>query len=314
MNKSILSRDNLGHTAQKHEALTGHPIEEVISAKINRDTRKILMDFLQEIRVHLKSFEKIDLKEYDNWCKISHSLLPHSPSSLSDIFPVSLNRNVEFIFDKVKQSNSEIGLFLKEYYENAKGENKKEKAKNTMAELQTQMDRFSGKVLSNEDFETLSQFQDLVEKFEDENNIKRLNEHKKITEIMELVMSIQKFLCEVLDEMRNKDPEWFKENEAAFGEIALFYQNKIVPSSRFLKLVLHNVGEYILNQYEDLSPLVILRNAFQEAVDRKVFNQKICIFRKTKDGMLFEAIKDKICPASNFLANLVLKELKEVVV
>jgi hypothetical protein len=150
----------------------------------------------------------------------------------------------------------------------------------------------------------------MAEKFESARNIKRLNEHKRIIEILELVMSVQFFLCGILDKMRKNDPEWFAHNEAAFGEIALIHGDEIVPSSRFLKLILHNVGEYILNEDEDLSALQILQNAFQKAIDAKIFNQKICIFQRTKDGMAFQAVKDKLCPASNFLANLVLKELK----
>lgn len=313
--KLKLDRETLGHLAQKHESLAGHPIEERLSAEINRAVRGVLSEFLVEIRANLDVFvmESVDLQEYDDWAHASHSLLEHSPSSLREIFSVSEARNVDYIWSHVKESQTEIGNFLTNAYDSAEGETKKEKAKNAMSAFQINADRFVGKNLSDVDFESLRMFQDMVERFESVENIREINNHPKIKEVLELVMSIQKFLCEILDRKRVNDPEWFSDNEAVFGELALFDGDKVVPSSRFLKLILHNIGEFVLMEDESLPAIDILRNAFQRAINHHVFQQKICIFSTTSDGgMVFEAVKDKVCPASGFLATLVLQELSKI--
>jgi len=299
----------LGHLSQKHESLAGNPIEDTTSAEINREARGTLMSFVNDIRTHLQLFQKIPLERYNDWAKVSHDLLDHSPASLYEVFPISKDRHIDVILNSIKYSNSEIGTFLQQSFENSKGRRKKDRARKAMAELQANMDRFAGKILSEDDFQVLSKFQDMVERFESPRNIARLNNHPKIREILELVMSVQYFLCEVLEEKRKNEPDWFKENEAVFGEIALFDGAQIVPSSRFLKLILHNVGEYIVREDKDKTSLEILKGAFKKAVDAKIFHQKICIFRKTNKGIVFESVKDKVCPASGFLANLVLNEI-----
>jgi hypothetical protein len=128
------------------------------------------------------------------------------------------------------------------------------------------------------------------------------------TKIAELILGIQISLCEVLKSIQAKDEEWFENNSIAYEEIATVdNNNQIIPNSRFLKILIHNLGEYLVTSPQNIKTETLLFEALQKALSENIFYQKICVFRTTDNQHIrFDGIADKVCPARSPLAKICL--------
>lgn len=318
------------HTTRFYSNL-GEAPDFIESKESNLLIMNVLNKFAAEVEKSEVKLLKIPLDHYDVFAAKSNLLESHTPSSLKEIFPIPKERNVDYIYEnKVKNHNSTIAKVLCREFEaeNNSKASKKKKVKHILGLLQDNFGDYlnnngkvlnlvknenkkyalkqgEGVVISYEDFEVLKNFQDLQERFENVENIIELNSFPKIKEIMELILGIQKCMLDVLEKVKITDTEWFNSNSIAFLEIAFEDENKkLVLSSRFLKLILHNIGEYLLKHKDEKSEAICLLESTKDALRDDVFHQKISLFQNTEEGIRFDGIVDKVCPARTAISKI----------
>lgn len=323
------------HTTRFYSNL-GEAPNIIESREANLQIMKVLNKLAEEIKKRNPDWVPVSVSEYEKMATVSHRLVEHSPASLGEIFPVSEDRTVEFIFKNKIQSHDTVlasalctgfldeennqgtkkstaqyilGLLQKRFTDFVASDGKELDLANTVIKHEA-VKQGEGIIISEEDFEMLKEFQNLQERFEDTENIQQLNALPQIQEIIEILLGIQLSICDTLEELRREDPKWFNDNSIAFLEIATVDENnEIVPSSRLLKLILHNVGEYLIKTDLNVSPEAALVTALQEALKHSVFHQKISIFTKTDNGIRFDGVADKICPARTALSQIIMNQL-----
>lgn len=306
------------------------------SREANFAIMRVLNKLADEVKQRNQNWSPVPINEYNKIAEVSHRISEHSPSALSDVFPVPEHRTVEYVFqNKIEPVNTTLGNALSLAYLdiNNRQSTRKATAKYVLGLLQkkftdfvksggkdldlskspidgTHTEQGSGVIISKEDFELLLNFQDLQERFETDENVRKLNDFPSIIQIAEIILGIQLSIVETLKVIRKENPGWFNDNSLAFEEIAILDENNnIVPSSRLLKLVIHNIGEYVIKSEPNSFPETVLFNALQGALKNNVFHQKILIFDEMKDGIRFDGVIDKVCPARNALSQIIINQL-----
>lgn len=336
MEKSLNESCPFGKHTTRFYSNLGKAPDLIESKEANLQIMRVLDKLAAEIKKRNPNWLPVPISEYNKIAEVSHKIAEHSPGSLKEVFPVSEERTVDYIFEKeVKPSNTTLGTSLNVAFLNKvnQQETKKLTAKYVMSLLQKKFSDFvksdgkeldlnqpvvnqkavkqgEGILISEKDFELLKNFQDLQERFESIENVKKLNSFTNITQIAEIILGIQISICKTLEELRKENQQWFEDNSIAFEEIAILDENnKIVPSSRLLKLIIHNIGEYLIQSNGSTSPETALFNALQEGLTNTVFHEKISIFQKTDKGIRFDGVVDKVCPARSALSQIIMNQL-----
>jgi len=336
MEKSLNTSCPFGNRSTRHFSNLGKAPDLIESKEANLQIMRVLNRLAEEVKKRNPDWAPIPISEYDKIAKVSNRISKHSPSSLKDVFPVRENRTVDYVFEtKIKPHNTILSNALSSAFfdETNKQDTKKSTARYVLGLLQKRFTDFvksggkeldlskppisneaikqgEGIVISDEDFELLKSFQDEEERFESVENVRKFNTFPSITKISEIILGIQLSICRTLEELRQEDSGWFEDNSIAFEEIAILDENnKIVPSSRLLKLIIHNIGEYVIKSTSNIPPETTLFNALQEALKNDVFHQKISIFQKTENGIRFDGVVDKKCPARSALSKIIINQL-----
>lgn len=113
----------------------------------------------------------------------------------------------------------------------------------------------------------------------------------------------------------HKNPEMIKYTRA-FSEVVLFPidgARYFFPSSRFLKITLHNWGAYFL-EATNSSNKDILAYAADSAAKDNIYLQNIFMFREEDGETRLHGIKPVVCPASEAVGQMVSHFVKPVAV
>jgi len=168
-------------------------------------------------------------------------------------------------------------------------------------------DESLGTIVSETLQDELTAYQNIQEKFESSEQINAVNEFlERRLDLIEDILGIQQALCLCVQDLVKKNPEMLKYTRA-FSEIVLFPVDgafNFFPSSRFLKVILHNWGGYFL-EAKNKSNAEILRHSIHRALQDGVYLQNIFIFRKNDDNIRLHGIKPIICPAREAVGKMV---------
>lgn len=155
-------------------------------------------------------------------------------------------------------------------------------------------------------------YQDLQERVDSVEEVKRFNEFIVLRQdILSSILGIQARLCEMIELFLNENPE-FKGGRIAFSEVALWDDgtDEMTPSSRFLKILVHNWGMYFLER-PNSSFDVMLRHAVCRALEDEIYKQDIFIFRRFEDKIRLHGVVSKVCPARLAVGKMILHYLSE---
>lgn len=272
----------------------------------------------------------IPISEYNIICQKSNQSQAHSPASFSEVYPLARDRSAESKLEKIISfSEHPFTTFLIQHYTDyrANGCSAKKAAFKTLGDFKksiilgvsstspkianenvTETPQSEQPLLIDENLKsTIILFENVQGSVESDSEIESINNSKNIIPVAELLLGLQIAICEAIRRIKAKDPVWFKANSIAFSEIATTNINgDIVPSSRFLKILIHNLSEYFIKEDDKASPDKILQNSITFAVRDGIFNQKVIVFKKTGENEFIIAdIIDKVCPARQGLLNLI---------
>ena len=150
-------------------------------------------------------------------------------------------------------------------------------------------------------------YQSLQERFESNDEICRINESiEKRPELIPTILRVQQEICYVLNKYIDEDRTRLRDI-IAFGEIALYDDKKevCIPSSRFLKIIIHNWGRYFSELNPNDSVRDVVKHALTRALEDELYFQRICIFRNNNDVIKLYGIVPKVCPARTVVGRLV---------
>lgn len=298
----------------------------------NKTINSILGSFVQFLDRLSAERTAIPIEAYDEWGQKSSRLNEMSPVSFANIFPMRLNRSAEIMVDDIRASKSNPLLAIMKLHDEVfKEEGTHMKAaRRVMALLKDNCDRvfcddplfeiLSSQTYSQEDGIPVSDevwrlsvlYQDLQERCDSVDKIRSFNALiNSRPEIVPDLLGMQMHLCDAINLFLVENPE-FAGSSIAFHEIALWDTdvNKVIPSTRFLKIILHNWGIYFLEKPHS-SIDVMLRHAIYRALEDELYHQNIFIFRRVDGVMRLYGTAFKVCPAKLAVGKMMLHFLSE---
>ena len=152
----------------------------------------------------------------------------------------------------------------------------------------------------------LIKYQSLQERFENENEIVLANDlFAQRPDVIETILGIQSEICKRIEERKLVMPE-MNNYSIAFSEIANFnYQDeKVYPSPRFLKILVHNWGKYF-SAVPNETVNKIIYTAVTSALADEIYRQNIFIFRNINGNLTLDGVTPKVCPARTLVGRMV---------
>ncbi|OYU47325.1 MAG: hypothetical protein CFE31_17575 [Rhizobiales bacterium PAR1] len=152
--------------------------------------------------------------------------------------------------------------------------------------------------ISAADREALIAFLLIQERMKDRAEVRKLNAFLvERPDIFSAILGVQLRLCRVVEEMFSEDGS-LRGSSVAFSEIAILdpTDNTIFPSSRFLKIIVHNLGRF-MPEVALSNPLTTLAAAAQKGAMAGVFRQRVAIFQPEGENYRLDGFVEKACPA-----------------
>lgn len=325
----------------KHYSTAGNAPDLREARIANKTINTIVGEFVGNLEKTDKQFSEIDIQEYDIFAKEGVALHNHVPGSLSEIFPIPENRNSEYILQQLEGNQDRFAkILLKLHYESflktkshllasrevmqilrnnfesiflgtleaslLRLENFKLADDNSKSNMhESDSENFQGIIITPETKDFFVQYQNMQERFESPQEVQRANKIlSDRPEIIRSILGIQKKICEFLKLEVEKNPQ-LKESSIAFGEIALFDNTTdLIPSSRFLKIILHNWGKYF-GEDPTMSVSAILKLAINSALKEEIYFQNIAIFKTENNHLILKGITPKVCPARTLIGRMI---------
>jgi hypothetical protein len=294
-----------GHRSTKHYSKNAEAPDVRDSKLANILIKGILDEFLGELTSEVSPWSPGCLDVFNILAATSKSLLPHSPSGLSDIFPIPSSRSASWLLKELASGPlpSPLPNILRLHQQRREaGKTDVESAKDVMLilkEILNPLVSTGGILVSSETQRLLTAYQNLQERFESPEEIAKVNNFiTKRTDVLEAILGIQIALCEKIKSFLSARPD-LRGASLAFSEIAMVNDDSsitAVPNSRFLKIVLHNIGKYFL-EVSGQSPAHILNHAFRRALENNIYVQSNFLFRRYGDKTLCHGVIVKACPA-----------------
>jgi hypothetical protein len=288
--------------------------------------------FVKFLDNHPKAYSPISIERYAEWGEKSSQISKTTPQSIVNIVPVRLTRSAEIAIDEIRASkfkamrtimqlhdevfkeecshikaSRRVMAFLKDNYARIFGDD-------MLAEILTLEEYVSedGLFIPDDLWHTAVSYQDLQERVDSVEDVKRFNEFIAARQdILSNILGIQVRLCETIELFLNENPD-FKGGRIAFSEVALWNERtgEMTPSSRFLKILIHNWGIYFLER-PNSSCDVMLRHAVCRALEDEIYKQDIFIFRRFEDKIRLHGVVLKVCPARLAVGKMILHYLSE---
>ncbi len=211
----------------------------------NRLINGILMSFVKFLDRHSKIHSPVPIGIYEEWGRKNYPLSETAPQSLADVIPIRLARSAEIIVDEIRASNFKVMRTITQFHDEIFKEegSHMRTARRVMALLKDNYVR----IFFDDPF---------VEIF-----------------TLEDILGIQVRLCEIIQLFLEENPE-LRGGRIAFSEVALWDEepNEMVPSTRLLKILVHNWGKYLLER-SNSSLDVMLRHAVCRALEDEIYRQ-----------------------------------------
>ena len=240
----------------------------------------------------------------------------------SDIFPIPETRCATHKLELIKNTDSQLLsaiLYLHDQFFISTGSHTKA-AKLTMAVLSGQSRDIKDEnlppelvallspesvppIISGAEFEALKLYHDIQESFETKDEIAKAN--KILTDdprLMGLILDMQEEICQFLQELLEEHPDAINYSYA-YGEFARIQPGDVPKpwqNSRFLKVVMHNLGPFL--REGEPSTERALKTAMIEARQAHIFTQNIFVCEEREEGdFMLKGVVTKSCPAQNTL-------------
>lgn len=306
-----------------------HLRDAQIANKLISSTLGLFVKFLDQ---NPKAYSTISIERYDEWGEKSSRISKTAPQSIENVVPIRLARSAEIAIDEIRSSNFKaIRIIIQLHDEVFKEECSHMKAsRRVMAFLKDNYIRIfgddllaeiitieecslgEGLLIPDDLWHAAVSYQDLQERVDSVEEVKRFNEFiASRKDILSNILGIQVRLCEMIELFLNENPN-FKGGRIAFSEVALWDERtgEMTPSSRFLKILIHNWGMYFLER-PNSSCDVMLRHAVCRALEDEIYKQDIFIFRRFEDKIRLHGVVSKVCPARLAVGKMILHYLSE---
>lgn len=313
------------YRSTKHLAVNGLQIDLTEAAKSNRARAALLGKFAEYVVSRPGSLAGVARFNFDEIAQRSHAINPHAPACRSSILPISDDRSIDECWCDVAQTGSKLaGLLAKRHAEkfaesgkhpvaaqavmrelSQRGNTRITQHLKQRAAFEFQDVQFCSEgaiPIGSEDAEALRAYALIQERGQTAQEIEQLNALLfNRPEVIAAVLHLQAVLCERLKEFMTLDPS-YPEGGMAFSEIALpddSWSNPI-PSSRFLKVMIHNVGPWML-EFRNAPPKELLACAIRATKISRAFSQIIPVFRTENGAVSLMGFEKKTCPAVHAL-------------
>lgn len=319
-----------GHRSTNYFSREGRAPDLNEANQANRAINAVLKQFVEHLQTSSASWAPVQSDVYDAWGEKSVLVSENVPRYLSKVIPIRPARCSEVILAEIEGFNSPAMNIVIQLHDMAfadKGSHM-QAARKVMGHLKenylgifrnglhvksTVLDPVAdGLPISDEMKQVLIAYQDLQERCDTVDEVRRMNALIRVRQdLVRGILGIQVELCREILAFLSKNPE-LQDSTLAFSEIALWNEatGEMTPSTRLLKLILHNWGKYFLEKPR--APLnELLRNAAKKALDEGIYNQSIFVFRTHEEEVRLYGVAPKVCPARLAVGEMVLHYLPE---
>ena len=331
-------------SSPKHMSTHGECPDLRESSRADRqisDALRAFGDFLIEDR---SDWRPAEIEAYDQVGLIANKIDHSAPATFGEIFPLEPGRHGEAILEQVADSDSIIARYIAAAHEKAVFTSRSHRlaaravmssigrdwdaiaAEDGVGELAlvASLERFAnrrnpahalrapsaygaerGIALSAGSIRSLSEYQVIQERPESEADVHHINTKLAArTKTIEELIGIHITMVADLQRWFDADPERWA-TVRAFREIALVNADgKVVPNSRFLKILMHNWGEFIASHpVANIADVVSFCTS--EARLNRIFEQNILVLRRHEKVWTLFGIAHRSCPAAASLGSLI---------
>lgn len=331
------------HSTTKHmSGLLDCP--DLASARAaNRAIGRTLQAFCAFLQTDRQSWAGMPAMCVDLVGPVAHFLAPHAPLGLADILPMSHERSCESLLGQLERLVSPVTdcLLLAHAAKRAEGLSNRDASKYVMSQIAREW-RYAGlrtggsceqalrlildattepHVLAptelapvrpqplpvrEDTVRALLLYQGLQERPESPEQVARINAFfDRRPDVIAAILGIQRSICNSLGDWMRRAPDG--QNLArAFTEIAFVIPewHVVIPSSRFLKVVAHNLGEFFALR-PDAPVAACLKDALKQAKASQIYAQHVFVFKRNQVGILCGGTEIVPCPASSFVSRVI---------
>ncbi len=283
------------------------------------------------------------LTSFEEWATDAHALHASAPATFSEIFPLNEGRNAEAILGRLTARPSGLSRAILKLHNRSKADlgNHRMAARTVMAAIGHRWDRIAvedgvGELrlvdeltgltervhpehvwraptafgaetaipISAESADTLNDYQTIQERADSDRAIRKTN--LGVSRRMDVVEDLIGLQAAVTRDLQ----DWIDEDRKrlslirAFSEIALVgTDGRMIPNSRFLKILLHNWAEYFVG-FDPMPIGELIRRCTNQSRLELVYEQNIAVLRKENQGRMFYGVAVRHCPAAAILGPL----------
>lgn len=269
-----------------------------------------MLKIMEQLKDRVISVHPLDIKynieDFSEIAKRSNHHNNRYPATLSDVIPISVNKNAQFLYQQVKQNSHP---FIQELVDNHDAEfadlgSHVQAARKIMRTLSRKIKVNPVEDLEKKDIISLWDYQSIQERPETGDVIEKFNNIIfNRPDIIETVLKIQSQACHVLQAMIDENPQ-LRYEEIAYSEIGFLHDGLVVPNSRLLKVITNNYGPYFY-KYADESAENILAKSSLDAENDGMFSQNLFLFKENGDSYSLMGMDNRACPAIRSIGPIV---------
>lgn len=321
-----------GHRSTNYFSKEGQAPDLKEAQVANRIINSVLGAFVRFLDTLPKERSPASVELYEEWGRKSVRVSETVPSSLASVFPVRLTRSAEVVIGEIRAANSPVMQTIMRLHDEIlkEEESHMKTARRVMSLIKDNYIRIfcddpfveiltlqqpsaqEGVAISDELWHLAVSYQDLQERCDSIEEVRSINAlvHSRPEMLAEL-LGIQLKLFRAIELFLETNPQYRGAN-ISFSEVALWDEatGEMIPSTRFLKIILHNWGVYFLEK-PNASLDVMLRHGIYRALEDEIYQQNIFIFRRPQDVMRLYGVVSKVCPARLAVGKMVMHYLSE---
>jgi len=246
---------------------------------------------------------------FDTWGQECIQIHETVPESLGAIYPVRSSRTAHENMLQLQDSTNQLGQKLLALLQKHTCPRRclSERATLVMHMLQQDSTELFATLpykITLADHQMLTLFQDLQERCDLAENIQNLNGLlTRRPEIIDSLLAIQREICKKINSFLKEFPE-FEHDTLAFSEFGLWNRhNQQIPSTRLLKIILHNWGMFFL-EVADTPFSEMVKHAARRALEENIYKQTIFIVQGAPNERAVHSVITKVCPARTAIGEI----------
>ena len=314
-----------GHRSTNYLSKLGEAPNLQDAHSANTLIKRILHEFVSFLEQTDTTWSPASPEIYDRWGAKSVVISSTVPRRLSDIFPISFTRSFEDVLDRIASFDIRVMRIIMQSHSEFYGQtgSHAESARQVMTLLKDRLEVFresissknpieEGIPISDEMWQCAVAYQDLQEKASSRSEIGAVNQFiLSRPDFIPSMLGIQLQLCDMAKLFFQRNPH-LQSGSIAFSEVLLWNNEtgETTPSTRLLKLLIHNWGRYFLEK-PTLSLGPLMRHAVLRALENEIYHQNIFIFRRSGSQVHLYGVTPKVCPARQVVGQMVLHYFPE---